>query len=98
MKWINIEDEVPEKERLLFYFFDCVGVHAGEYDGIEVDYCPETGHVFGGANGWLTGDVTHWMYVPEGFDLKDKESYPAPPEGAYKEGWVEVEDGETSDE
>ncbi len=84
---------MPEKERLLFYFFDGVGVHAGKYDGIEVDYCPETGHVFGGANGWLTGDVTHWMYVPEGFDLKDKESYPAPPEGAYEEGWQCVEEG-----
>lgn len=98
MKWIKIEDKVPPEGVNLLYFFDCTGICLGQYYGIEPDYCPETGHVFASRDGWLTGDVTHWMYVPEGFDLKDKESYPAPPEGAYKEGWVEVEDGETSDE
>ena len=38
----------------------------------------------GVALGWLTGDVTHWMYAPD------------VPEGAYEEGWemVEVEEEE----
>ena len=87
MKWIKIEDEVPEQGRKLLYFFDCTGISLGEYYGIEPDYCPETGHVFGSQLGWLTGDVTHWMYAPD------------VPEGAYEEGWetVEVEE-EMSDE
>ena len=56
MKWIKIEDEVPEQGRKLLYFFDCTGISLGEYYGIEPDYCPETGHVFGSQLGWLTGD------------------------------------------
>ena len=64
-RWISIEDETPEQERNLLYFFDCTGVSAGFYYGIEPDYCPETGHVFGGHDGWLTGDVTHWQYFPD---------------------------------
>ena len=70
-KWISIEDEAPEQERNLLYFFECTGVCAGRYYGIEADYCPETGHVFASHDGWLTGDVTHWQYfpdAPEGFE------------------------------
>mgnify|MGYP003649896587 CR=1 FL=1 len=64
-KWIRIEDEAPEQKRLLLYFFEGTGgASIGFYFGIDEYYCPETGHVFGGG-GFLTGDVTHWMYVPE---------------------------------
>ena len=65
MEWISIEDEAPEEERNLLYFFECTGVSAGRYYGIEPEYCPETGHVFGSHDGWLTGDVTHWQYFPD---------------------------------
>ena len=78
--WIKIEDEVPPKGTKLLYFFDCTGISLGEYYGIEPDYCPETGHVFASRDGWLTGDVTHWMPLP------------VVPEGAYEEGWEWVED------
>lgn len=63
-KWIKIEDEAPEEERLVLYFHDMTGTHLGFYFGIDESYCSETGHVFGGNFGWLTGDVTHWMYIP----------------------------------
>ena len=87
MKWIKIEDEVPEQGRKLLYFFDCTGISLGEYYGIEPDYCPETGHVFGSQLGWLTGDVTHWMYAPDA------------PEGVYDEPKDNVEERrEMSDE
>jgi len=87
MKWIKIEDKVPPEGVNLLYFFDCTGISFGQYYGIEPDYCPETGHVFASHDGWLTGDVTHWMPLPD------------VPEGAYEEGWemVEVEE-EMSDE
>jgi hypothetical protein len=81
VKWIKITDEVPEESKTLFYFFGMVGVHIGEYCGIEAEYCPDTGHVFGGKSGWLTGDVTHWMYLPEGFDANNHSAYPDEPEG-----------------
>ncbi len=99
MEWIEITDEVPEKGKTLLYFFSECGVHVGEYDGIESDYCPETGHVFAGRCGWLTGDVTHWMYPPEGFDADDPDSYPDYPEG-YEFNWEvegEITEGEMDD-
>ena len=63
--WVSIEDQAPEEKVPLLYFFECTGVSAGHYYGIREDYCPETAHVFGGHDGWLTGDVTHWQYYPE---------------------------------
>ena len=65
MKWIKIEDETPPKGERLLYFFEGTGVSVGFYFGIDGDYCPETGHVFGGNFGFLTGDVTHWQYIPD---------------------------------
>jgi hypothetical protein len=79
MKWINIEDEAPEKGRRLLYFHDMTGVGLGFYFGIDDEYCAETGHVFGGQLGFLTGDASHWCYIPdypEGFediDIADAE-------------------------
>ena len=86
MKWIKIEDKVPPEGVNLLYFFDCTGVSLGQYYGIDEEYCYETGHVFASADGWLTGDVTHWMPLPDA------------PEGAYEEGWecVEVEEEDES--
>tara|TARA_R110002110_G_scaffold51016_3_gene150309 strand:- start:485 stop:868 length:384 start_codon:yes stop_codon:yes gene_type:complete len=79
--WINIDDQTPEQEKPLLYFFDCTGVSAGYYYGIEEDYCPVNGHQFGGPGGWLTGDVTHWQY------------YPGSPEGFSDSHFCSHEDG-----
>ena len=70
-KWINIEDEIPEEERLLLYFFECTGTSLGFYLGRDERYPSDNNHVFGGNFGWLTGDVTHWAYIPtypEGYE------------------------------
>lgn len=75
MNWIKIEDEIPEKGRRLLYFFEGTGVWLGFYYGIDEEYCSETGHVFGCQHGFLTGDVSHWCYIPaypKGEDWRDE--------------------------
>jgi len=64
-KWIDIEDELPRKGRRLLYFFEGTGVWAGFYYGRDEEYPSENNHVFGCEYGFLTGDVTHWAYIPE---------------------------------
>lgn len=55
--WIKLEEQEPEEGRVLWYFFEYVGVHKGQYYGKEdgLDY-------FAGDSGVLGGDVTHWQY------------------------------------
>ena len=65
MNWIKIEDEIPEEERLVLYFFDMTGTSLGFYFGRDESYPSDNDHVFGGNAGWLTGDVTHWTYIPD---------------------------------
>ena len=65
MKWINIEDGIPEEERLVLYFHDMTGASLGFYFGRDESYPSDNNHVFGGNFGWLTGDVTHWTYIPD---------------------------------
>ena len=65
MNWTKIEDEIPEEERLLLYFFDMTGTSLGFYFGRDESYPSDNDHVFGGNFGWLTGDVTHWAYIPK---------------------------------
>jgi hypothetical protein len=66
MKWISIEDQAPEMKRQVMYFHDMTGgAHIGYYFGRDEEYPAENDHVFASNIGWLTGDVTHWMYVPE---------------------------------
>jgi len=65
INWIKIEDEIPEEERLLLYFFDMTGTSLGFYFGRDDQYPSDNDHVFGGNFGWLTGDVTHWAYIPD---------------------------------
>lgn len=57
----NDPNTKPEKGHPLYYYFDYVGVHLGQYYGEWT---------FASPNGFLTGDVTHWQYdegqpVPE---------------------------------
>jgi len=63
--WINLEDESPEEDKLLLYYFSAIGIGVGYYYGREDEYSSANNHVFGGIAGFLTGDVTHWMYAPE---------------------------------
>jgi hypothetical protein len=63
--WINIEEQAPEMKRQVMYFHDMTGgAHIGYYFGIDEEYPGENNHVFASSMGWLTGDATHWMYVP----------------------------------
>jgi hypothetical protein len=72
INWIKIEDQAPEEGKRLLYFFEGTGVWVGFYYGIDKEYCSETGHVFGGNVGFLTGDVTHYCYIdyPKGEDAE----------------------------
>ena len=51
--WIEYSKQKPEEGKDLWYFFDIVGVHKGQYYG-----CGE----FAGDKGFLRYDVTHWQY------------------------------------
>ena len=55
-KWISVEDRLPEKGVNVLYYFKHVGTHIGMCDGTNSFY---------GSAGWLIGDVTHWMPLPE---------------------------------
>lgn len=52
-EWNRFSKQEPEQDRNLWYFFDVVGVHRGQYYGDAT---------FGGASGFLKNDVTHWQY------------------------------------
>ncbi len=71
-KWIHIKDEKPEEGRDLFYFFDVLGVYRGKYEryecpidifGAQEDGTPYYSNTFYSEKGWLSDDVTHWMYA-----------------------------------
>lgn len=65
-KWNDIMLSAPMKRKQLIYFHDMTGgPHVGYYFGVDDSYPGENNHVFGGPSGFLTGDATHWMYVPE---------------------------------
>lgn len=51
--WIKYSEQKPKQGMDLWYFFDMVGAHKGQYYG---------GWLFGGKNGFLQYDVTHWQY------------------------------------
>ena len=66
MKWTKIEDQIPEMKRQVMYWHDMTGgAHIGYYFGRDEEYPCENNHVFGSNAGFLTGDATHWLYVPE---------------------------------
>lgn len=67
-QWIKVEDELPEVDTPVWYFFDMVGVWDGKYLGIsdwEEPFDDIKVHVFGGTHGALSDDVTHWMPLTE---------------------------------
>jgi hypothetical protein len=79
LNWINIQDQKPEQNQKVFYYFSPIGVHAGKYK--QIIYPKEftgsdeivKGDCFNSGNGWLVDDVTHWM--PRG----NNDDFPQPP-------------------
>jgi len=71
MNWIPVTDHYPEKDQKVIYYFKYVGIHRGKYFISEKELC-EGLRCFGGENGWLCEDVTHWM-PDEGQDLDQLE-------------------------
>ena len=66
IKWTDIAEHIPEEGRHLVYFFEGTGGPCcGFYFGRDEEYPCDNDHVFGCGTGFLTGDVTHWMYLPE---------------------------------
>jgi len=70
MNWTSIDIEKPEEDRDLFYFFEVLGVYRGKYERTEYPKEmfeegtePVYGDSFYGKNGFLTDDVSHWMYA-----------------------------------
>ena len=69
MNWTHIDCEKPEEGRDLFYFFPFLGVYRGLYAQMEYPQEftgseePCYGDQFYGDRGFLTDDVTHWMYA-----------------------------------
>jgi hypothetical protein len=53
------QDGYPDEKRLVWYYFKLTGVNAGYYQKTEY------GHSFWGEHGFLTNDVTHWMYLDD---------------------------------
>ena len=64
LQWTDVMEEQPPKDTLIMYFFECTGVSAGYYEGRDDEYPGENDHVFSSHDGFLTGDVTHWMHMP----------------------------------
>jgi hypothetical protein len=52
MDWIKYQDQQPEVNQKVIYFFEFVGAHRGTYHG---------NWEFSSAKGFLGGDVTHWI-------------------------------------
>ena len=92
-EWTNINDERPEEDRDLFYFFPFLGMYRGKYkqteypkELFEEDTEPVYGDCFFGKNGFLVDDVTHWMYAgSRGFGEDDVPPVP--------DGYIFLEDG-----
>jgi hypothetical protein len=89
MNWIHINDQKPEEDQEVFYFFAFLGSYRGKYKLIEYPSEmfsegdePVYGDCFYGDDGFLTDDVTHWM--PD----DGREVFPDVPEG-----YIQVADG-----
>jgi hypothetical protein len=59
MVWIKVDDKLPNEGDPCIYYFKHVGVWGGKYIGMT-----EWGPQFASLDGFLTGDVTHWMPLP----------------------------------
>jgi len=60
-EWIKCSERLPEKDQRVLYYFMVVGIHAGRF---KYGTC-QGDALFASAAGFLSGDVTHWMPLPE---------------------------------
>ena len=58
--WVSMSDRLPEVDLEVWYYFEITGVNYGKM----LSGTCQADAVFGGRKGFLTGDVTHWMYAP----------------------------------
>ena len=59
--WISVEDYLPELDQEVLYYFELLGKFKGKYGGL---YEGQKGmSIFYSDDGFLTGDVTHWLPV-----------------------------------
>lgn len=58
LNWFDVRDRFPEPNEDVFYFFEVTGTSLGKYRGNGQS------NEFGGPNGFLGDDVTHWAYPP----------------------------------
>lgn len=54
--WISVEEDLPELNQEVMYFFEVIGAAHGWYYGEGS---------FGGKRGYLHDEVTHWMPLSE---------------------------------
>ena len=87
--WIDINNQRPEEDQKVFYFFAFLGVYRGQYSLVEYPEEmsdegsePVYGDCFHGKGGFLTDDVTHWMPDDDREDLPD-----------VPQGYIEIHDG-----
>lgn len=58
MKWIRIDEKLPEEGQKVFYYFE---VFKQVYDGFYTKDKEMGFNVFHGDHGFLGDDVTYWM-------------------------------------
>ena len=63
-KWISVEDRFPEEGQRVIYYFERTGIDIGKYWQGKKNYDKGINY-FGGNRGFLGGDVTHWMPLPD---------------------------------
>ena len=61
--WISVEDYLPELNQKVWYYFELLGKFKGTYGGLYEGR--EGMSIFYNDDGFLTGDVTHWLPCKE---------------------------------
>ena len=57
--WISVEDYLPKLNQKVWYYFELLGKFKGTYGGLHENR--EGMSIFYNDDGFLTGDVTHWL-------------------------------------
>lgn len=60
MKWISVNDRVPE-----FSFKSVLAFESEHFNSYTATFDGRNWHHFGGLGGIIRGNVTHWMDLPE---------------------------------
>ena len=105
--WLRIDEQKPEQEQKVFYWFGSFGkVYEGAYVSEDTDFSNSNGALyqidyFYDGGGFLGDDVTFWMPREEGDDMPDEPSleerrsclYHPETFEEYKERTRSIEDG-----